>query len=372
VKDKKRQENSMNITRRQFIQKSGLSLLGAAVVMNTGSMAFANSSATPFKPIRFAVISDLHIDIKGKNAFRMSAYSVDCLHRTIEDLNKEKDLSFVVANGDLLMDGEVENAKVLRDAMKNLTAKSFVVCGNHDYQPADPKKRREGFTYLGIDDFVNYFADYGYGKSGQRHYANQIVPGLRMLVLDACLPGEKRWGGRLPDEQLSWLDTELSSHSDQVNLVFMHHNFLPWTVDEFKGGPKQQFCIDNDADVRAILEKNSHATPVAISGHRHIGLHARELNKVNYFAVPSLNSHPMRYSVFTISPEQISWKTPMVSVGEAKHLEAREALLNATWWRDEQYNQPSSGNDTAVLGLYENNNMIIGARSLRKEVLQNS
>ncbi|HIP82068.1 MAG TPA: hypothetical protein EYH19_00585 [Desulfocapsa sulfexigens] len=81
--------------------------------------------------------------------------------------------------------------------------------------------------------------------------------------------------------------------------------------------------------------------------------------------------HPMRYSVFTISPEQISWKTPMVSVGEVKHLEARETLLNATWWRDEQYNQPIPGNDTAVLGLYENNTMIIGARSLKKESLGN-
>lgn len=357
----------MNITRRQFIHKSGLSLLGAAVAMNTGSIVFANPSATPFQPIRFAVISDPHVDIQGTNKMKMSAYSVECLQHTVAALNREKDLSFVMVNGDLLQDGEVENATVVRDILKTLSAESLVLSGNHDYQPANLEKRREGFTYLTADDFVKFFAGHGYEESGKRYYAKQIAPGLRLLALDACLPLEKKkWGGRLEAEQLSWLDTELSSHSDQVNLVFMHHNFIPWTVDELPGGPKEWFGIDNSTEVRAVLEKNSHATPIAFSGHRHIGLHARELNRVNYFALPSLNSHPMRYSIFTIAPEQISWKTPMVSVNEEKHLEAKDALLNATWWRDGQYSQKSSGNDMAVLRFYENNDMIVGARSLKK------
>ncbi|SEA26918.1 Calcineurin-like phosphoesterase [Desulfuromusa kysingii] len=356
-----------DLSRRQFIRKGGISLLGAAVAMNTGSIAFANTLKVPFEPIRFAVISDLHVDIQGTNGFRLSADSVACLHHTIADLNAEKELAFVMINGDLLTDGEAENASIVREALKTLKHQSFVLCGNHDYQPADTKKHRDGFTYLTIDDFVQYFSGYGYDGSGKRYYAKQIVPGLRMLALDACLPLEqKKWGGHLPDEQLSWLDNELSLHKDQINLVFMHHNFIPWTVDELKGGPKQWFCIDNAAEVRSILEKNSQANPIAFSGHRHIGLHTRELNKINYFALPSLNSHPMRYSIFTLSSEQIAWKTPMVSVSEEKHIEARQALLSATWWRDEQYSQRNTRNDSEVLNLYENNDKIIGTRPLKR------
>ncbi len=355
------------ISRRNFIKTGSLALLGAAIAANTGTNVFANPSPTPFKPIRFAVISDPHVDIKGENKMKMSAYSVDCLQQTVAELNKEEDLAFVMANGDLLQDGERENAKVVRDALKSLKAPSFVVSGNHDYEPAKPEKRRPGFSYMTTDEFVQYFAGHGYDNSGSHYYAKEIVPGLRLLTLDACVPLEKRWGGNLPEEQLQWLDEELSSHAGEVHLVFMHHNFIPWTVDELRGGPKKWFCVDNAPDVRAVLEKNISSTPIAISGHRHIGLHHRMLNKVNYFVAPSLNSHPMRYSVFTITPEQISWKTPMVPISEIKHLEAREALLNATWWRDEQYKERTAHNDTRVLGLYENNNMLLGARQLMEK-----
>jgi len=56
----------------------------------------------------------------------------------------------------------------------------------------------------------------------------------------------------------------------------------------------------------------------------------------------------------------------MVPVSEAKHLEAREALLNSTWWRDEQYKKRTAANDMRVLELYENNSMVIGSRPLQE------
>jgi hypothetical protein len=96
---------------------------------------------------------------------------------------------------------------------------------------------------------------------------------LRISDLDACLPDEPvKWGGALSPEHLAWLDSKLTKHSREMNLIFMHHNFLAWSEDEMTGGPKQCFNIDNAAKVRAILSKHSHAAPVAISGHRHIGL----------------------------------------------------------------------------------------------------
>ena len=358
------------LNRRDFIKRGSLALLGATIAMNTGSKVFAAPSATPFQPVRFGVISDPHVDIKGENKMKMSAYSVECLQRTVAELNREDDLAFVMANGDLLQDGEVENAQVVRNALRTLKTRSFVVSGNHDYEPSKPEKRREGFHYMTTDDFVKFFNGHGYDGSGKHYYARDIVPGLRMLALDACRPAAKNWGGNLPEEQLHWLDQQLATHKGQVHIVFMHHNFIPWTVDELRGGPKKWFCVDNAPDVRAVLEKNIESTPVAVSGHRHIGLHARELNKVNYFVVPSLNSHPMRYAVFTVTPDRISWKTPMVPVSEAKHLEAREALLNSKWWRDEQYTRRTANNDNAVLNLYENNSMIIGARPLKEEAEQ--
>jgi hypothetical protein len=72
----------------------------------------------------------------------------------------------------------------------------------------------------------------------------------------------------------------------------------------------------------------------------------------------------MRYSVFNISHQAIAWKTPMVSVSESNHLEARENLLKAKWWRATQHEESSSFNDAAVLELYENNSMIVGSKKI--------
>jgi hypothetical protein len=78
---------------------------------------------------------------------------------------------------------------------------------------------------------------------------------LRISDLDACLPDEPvKWGGALSPEQLAWLDSKLTKHSREMNLIFMHHNFLAWSEDEMTGGPKQCFNIDNAAKVRATAE----------------------------------------------------------------------------------------------------------------------
>ncbi len=352
-------------SRREFIKLGGMSLITATAAMNFGTKVFAASSRTPFNPVQFAVITDSHVDIKGKNAMKMSAISLDCVQKAVEGLNMEKNLSFVMVTGDLLQDGELENAQAIKKALDQLKAPYYVLAGNHDYDPILPNIRREGFTYMSIEDFVKFFQGHGYGNALKRYYALQIKPGLRIIALDAELPLEpKTWAGIVPEEQLAWLDKQLTDHANDLNLVFMHHNFVIWTDDELKGGPKQWFCAENAANVRAILAKHATAAPVAISGHRHIGLNYKELNGVNYFIAPALNSHPMRYSVFTVSNDAISWKTPMVAVPTSAHLEARNNLLNSAWWRASQFKERNYFNDNAVLQVYENNDMIFGSKKI--------
>lgn len=164
-------------------------------------------------------MSDLHLDIKGKNGMKMSAFSVQCLENTIEDLNREENLSFVIVLGDLLLDGEVENAEVVKDCLSRLNVPAYVICGNHDYKPADSKKLRKGYHYLSIDDFVSMFEGFGYDESGRRYYVKQIVPGFRIIGLDACLSGKRGWRGVLLKDQMEWLDTELTENADELNLV---------------------------------------------------------------------------------------------------------------------------------------------------------
>lgn len=346
------------ISRREFIGKSGLAFGGLLLSAQWNSKLFARRSNREFDSVRFGIMADLHLDTKTENGMKMSAHSTACLKHTVDDLNREKDLNFVIVLGDLLLDGELENAKIVRENLKRLKMPAYVICGNHDFAPADESKRRVGFHYLKIDQFVEYFRDFGYGEEQRRYYAREILPGLRVIGLDACLPEAKTdWGGILPKAQLQWLDRQLSENADALNVIFMHHNFVRWGDDELPGGEKEDFCIDNDREVRRLLAK--HRVPVVFSGHRHIGLNVKTEKDVNYFTVPSINSYPMRYSVFDITLEKINWKTPMVSLPAPVHVEARKNLLAADWWRNSQYRQPSVENDKKVLDFYENNKRMI-------------
>ena len=350
-------ENSLS--RRKFIQMGGISLL--STFSSFGHQVFATPSQSPFQSLRFAVISDPHLDIKGKNRVKMSAVSVECLRETIKDINQEQELAFVLVVGDLLQDGEWENAQVAKSLLDQLFVPYYIICGNHDFKPI-LKKQRDGFHYMSVEEFVKFFNGHGFDNTNKRYYALRIKPGLRLIGLDSCLPTEpQKWGGILPKEQLLWLDKQLTDHANELNLIFIHHSIIRWSSDELPGGTKQWFCIDNDVEVKTLLSNHAKAAPLVINGHRHIGLNVKELNGVNYFTVPSTNSHPMRYSVFTLSPQAVAWKTPMVTIPETAHWEARKNLLNNKYWRQTQFKERNAVNDCAVLQFFENNQRMFGS-----------
>ena len=97
-----------------------MSVLSAAAAMNFGKKAFARPVPTAFDPFRFAVVTDTHLDIMGQNGMKMSALSRECVQRTVADLNQELDLSFVILTGDLLLDGELENAREIKTHLDRL------------------------------------------------------------------------------------------------------------------------------------------------------------------------------------------------------------------------------------------------------------
>ncbi len=283
-----------------FIEKDTI------LALDKGCRPLTGSAKTVFQPVRFGVIADCHVDSSEKG--------IEYLECTIKKLNQTEELNCVVFNGDLLRDGEVENARAVREVLASLKAEACVLRGNHDFRPADPEKIIAGTRYLEPDDFISFFRGFGYDGLNTPFYAKQMAPGLRLLALDACLPHEReKWGGILPAEQLDWLDTQLSSHADQVNLVFIHHGLIHWIPTDREDETKKWYRIDNARDVQTVLEKNRRATPIAISGHRHIGLHYCELRGVNYFTVPPLLSPAPRYTMFTVTPEQISWESCSLS-----------------------------------------------------------
>lgn len=317
------------VSRRQLLTSASALLLHGLIPW-TGRV-----SAQPVgigRSVRFGVLADAHVDIHGINGWRMGEISVIALQNTVISLNS-LELDFVLVPGDLLFDGEWENLQVAKSLLDSLTVPYFIISGNHDYIPADTSRLRKNFSYLSTSEFTNAFRDNGYDSSGSCYWSRLVVPGLRVIGLDGCLRKAKEsWGGILPKEQLLWLDEELSRSSEPA-IIMVHHCLLYWGDDE-KSVRGRWHSLENSFDVRQVLEKHQEKVAMVISGHRHIGLRYRSVGGVNYFVVPSINSHPMRYSIFELGPTGINWQTPQVAVGDMYHQLARQGLLDTSWFTE--------------------------------------
>lgn len=311
------------------------------------------------RTIRFGVLADPHVDIRGRNGWRMGGISVTAMKKTVEALNLEP-LDFVLIPGDLLLDGEWENLQVAKGLLDTLTAPYFIISGNHDYRPVDPNRMRKQFNYLNTEEFISEFAGHGYNQERARYWTQPVVPGLRVIALDGCLREEKSgWGGVLPQSQFLWLENQLRLAGEPV-IIMVHHCLLHWGDDK-KSVEGRWYSLQNSKEVRRLLTKYREKIVMVISGHRHIGLHYLKLGGVPYFVVPSINSYPMRYVLFELQSARMKWTTPQVEVGKALHEKAREGLLRAPWFVGLGQQQKRE-----LLAFYENEMARSGALLLER------
>ena len=153
-----------------------------------------------------AQISDPHISIPGGRMDRAYA-TASHLQRAVAHLNALGPRPDVVlATGDLVDAGDVEEYRRLRALLAPLQMPVFLIPGNHDAR----------------EPLLAVFADHAYlpRDGGFLQYAVEDYP-VRLLALDTLVPGES--GGELCAERLAWLDTGLAEAPDRPTVVFMHH-----------------------------------------------------------------------------------------------------------------------------------------------------
>lgn len=153
-----------------------------------------------------AQITDLHVRPEGVLAYdRVPTNAM--LREAVADVNALRPRPDVVlATGDLVHCGMIEEYRVLRDLLDGLEMPAYLVPGNHD----DRENLRAVFTdhrYLpAAGDFL--------------HYAIEDHP-VRLIGLDTLVPGEAR--GELCGHRLAWLARMLAADPDRPTVIFMHH-----------------------------------------------------------------------------------------------------------------------------------------------------
>ena len=196
--------------------------------------------------IVFAVVADNH-------------YHFHALNETVEDINQNYDVDFVVHAGDMADLGLQGEFEMFHDAMSRLVMPWFTVIGNHDYRSNGEKIYEEMFGNL------NYSISTGF---------------LRIVFFDDVF-----WeSNRLPD--FDWLETELAKDKDKVTLLVSH---IPPDSRQFDEESKQRFL--------EIL--NKHQTNYSFHGHVHRFYTFTE-NETEFVTCPSTDKD--KYLIVTAFP----------------------------------------------------------------------
>lgn len=237
--------------------------------------------------LKFAHISDVHLsDKKVDTTYKVLSLSEDLFKDEIEQINEVPNLDFTIITGDLVDKPQKPLLSTACDILNKLKKPWYFAFGNHDAAVGASFKKDNYFAYV-----KNRNKNI---KSETRYYSFVPKKGYKVIVLDATIDTRITGNGELPEEQLNWLDKELSlaKSSNQFPMIFLHHPL-------HEPFPSFHHRLINAQAFKEILEKYN--MPVAIfSGHYHAARIYKE-GHILHVSTPSLVTYPCAFRIVTVN-----------------------------------------------------------------------
>ncbi len=238
--------------------------------------------------IKFAQISDIHYSTElNDNGYKLLAKTKPLLEDAISQINKEKDINFVMITGDTI---DIANKKSLYgvvDTLNTLDYPWYFVVGNHDTVTDGFLTKYNLLKILKEKNPKNTF--------DKTYYTFKQEGGFRIIVLDGAKNKGVSSHGIIPTEQLNWLDKILSKSKKDVVLIFIH-----FPLETPYDSPNH--TILNAKEYESILKK--YKMPIAIfSGHYHMTKITKRKN-ILHVSTPSLAGYPNAFRIVEIKNEK--------------------------------------------------------------------
>jgi len=210
----------------------------------------------------FIHIADLHIgDPRGFLVSIQETLGMKSIKKCIEEINLIHP-DFILISGDLVF-GQFTRFSYRREyrqcyeLLQMFDVPTYIVPGNHD-----------GYNRLfddGFDYWEKYFGPLYYSFDyGSYHFtavnSYDWSPLQRFTILFIPL----NWGGSVREQQLNWIEEDLSEAHDQVSFMFLHHNPL-W--DTQRDSLLRNHYYNQEAMLRLIDDYN---VDMVLAGHTHI------------------------------------------------------------------------------------------------------
>jgi outer membrane protein assembly factor BamB/predicted phosphodiesterase len=158
-------------------------------------LLFACKFTAQTQKIMFAHISDTHIGTEN---------AAEDLRKTVEDINQNPDIQFVIHTGDVTEFGSDEELYLAKKILDQLRKPYYIVPGNHDAK----------WSESGCNTFVKVFGKecFSVEKSGVLFLGLASGPNMRMAP------------GQIPREHLQFLHETLQrNESKKLPIIFVNH-----------------------------------------------------------------------------------------------------------------------------------------------------
>ena len=319
-------------------------------------------SGLAFDKVKFAVISDPHISIpqqKGvSDGYKLGLKTVMLTESVVAELNQIPELKFVLLSGDLTQDAEPWNIDELRRILDGLKVPYYVVLGNHDLSRVPHEKKDQPVTLSKYTVAGAFIGHSGGMVPGMTYYTHEVDKDLVLVSFDTSraqvfVPeaGLNNFGGKLDAGQLRWIEEVLKKNQQKTVMILTHHSLVPWGEgDQNNHNSWGWFRLDNSDEVRALLKK--YGVKLVFSGHRHISTRYQQVDDMYHFVSPSIATYPMRYTVYEMTPEELSWEAKNIPAPPEVWDLARRNFLADKWWRGPDHPDTPEGN-RKYLDFYE-------------------
>lgn len=259
------------------------------------------ASAISGEKISFAVLSDIHYAVDGKDSGRkMLASGKRHLPDLLREINGRDDIDFVVFTGDLFVDPYYPEMKELTGLLQSaLTKPYFVVPGNHDR--STDKQIKDGKKVFSLNEFVAAFKGHPYKKNDHAFWSADFK-GYHLVGLDSTRADS--WGGRIPKEEVNWLRSDLRKNRGKYTIFFAHHPVVEFYPEV---GFEREYFVENDKEMQQILHDNPQVK-FFVSGHYHMPA-ASFKEGVHYLSAPSIITYPCKYAIMTVGDDEVTYRT---------------------------------------------------------------
>lgn len=216
----------------------------------------------------------------------------DRLDKIINDINKQKNLDFVIFSGNNIAKPRIENLEEFVSKTKNIKAPVYIVLGNKDVN------KQKG---LGKSEYTKYLSKNlrSHKKINSTNYVidkKEIV----FIILDGSKEVIPTSMGYYKPETTTWLDEQLGHYANKNIIIIQHFPIIPPSEKE------THYTAKPEAYLKVLAKHNN--VKAIISGH--FGVNKEEEHRgIKFISTSSAPAYKIIDIIDYDSKNPIFWST---------------------------------------------------------------